>query len=191
MPLLHERAQLVAGDVQAVEVGVAVVALHLFALDAHLSVGLLVSVLVQITQRDLENATTQRVGGNFYSTQSVSQSRTSKRANFAGLARSQKSRAPAPVLTLSGRFIARGQGRGRVVEVGRHAHVVPLLLDERMGATQKRLVRYAAIAKGTEQKPHQPASVWPESPSQSPIEFMRAAAAPSSALTPSSYCPSS
>ena len=40
-------------------------------------------------------------------------------------------------LTLSGSFIARGQCRGRDVEARGHSHVVPLLLDERMGAVQK------------------------------------------------------
>lgn len=65
VPLLDEGAKLVSGDVQTVVVGVAVVALHLFALDAHLSPGLLVGVTVQVTERDLENATTERVSGDF------------------------------------------------------------------------------------------------------------------------------
>ena len=38
------------------------------------------------------------------------------------------------ILTLSGSFVARGQRRGRDVEVRWHLHVVPLLLDERMSA---------------------------------------------------------
>ena len=44
-------------------------------------------------------------------------------------------------LTLSSRFIARGQGWGGDVEVGRHTHVVPLLLDERMSAAAQKLAR--------------------------------------------------
>ena len=63
VPLLDEGAELVAGDVKAVEVGEAVVTLHFLALHSHLSPGLLVSVLVQVTKRDLENAATKRVGG--------------------------------------------------------------------------------------------------------------------------------
>jgi len=65
VPLLDESAELVSGDVHTVEVGVAVVALDFFALDANLSPGLLVSVLVKVTERDLENATTEGVGGDF------------------------------------------------------------------------------------------------------------------------------
>ena len=65
VPLLDEGAKLVSGDVQAVVVGVAVVALHLFALDAHLSPGLLLRVAVEVTERDLENATTERISGDF------------------------------------------------------------------------------------------------------------------------------
>jgi len=65
VPLLDESAELVSGDIHAVEVSVAVVALNLFALDANLSPGLLVSVLVEITEGDIENATTERVSGDF------------------------------------------------------------------------------------------------------------------------------
>ena len=65
VPLLDESAELVSGDVHTVEVGVAVVALDFFALDAHLSPSLLVSVLVEVTERDVENATTEGVGGDF------------------------------------------------------------------------------------------------------------------------------
>jgi len=65
MPLLDESAKLVSGDVHAVEVSVAVVAFNFFALNADLSPGLLVSVLVKITEGDLENATTERVSGDF------------------------------------------------------------------------------------------------------------------------------
>ena len=65
VPLLDESAELVSGDVHTVEVGVAVVALDFFALDAHLSPSLLVSILVEVTERDVENATTEGVGGDF------------------------------------------------------------------------------------------------------------------------------
>ena len=67
VPLLDEGAELVSSNVHAVVVGVAVVALHFLTLNSDLSPGLLVSVLVEVTERDLENATTEGVGGNFYS----------------------------------------------------------------------------------------------------------------------------
>ena len=66
VPLLDQGAELVSRDVHAVEVGVAVVALHFLALDSDLSPGLLVGVLVQVAKADFENATTERVSGNFY-----------------------------------------------------------------------------------------------------------------------------
>ena len=65
MPLLDERAELVSSDVHAVEVRVAVEALHLLALNAHLSPRVLVGVSVEVTERDLENATTQGVSRDF------------------------------------------------------------------------------------------------------------------------------
>ena len=65
MPLLDESAELVSGHVEAVVVSVAVVAFHFLALDLHLSPGLVVSVLVQVTERDLENATTEGVSRDF------------------------------------------------------------------------------------------------------------------------------
>lgn len=65
VPLLDKGAEFVSGDVHAVEVGVAVVALNLLALNSDLSPGKLMSVLVEVTKADLENATTERVGGNF------------------------------------------------------------------------------------------------------------------------------
>ena len=64
MPLLDQGAELVSGDVHAVVVGVAVEALHFLTLHSDLPPGILVSILVQITERDVENATTERVGGN-------------------------------------------------------------------------------------------------------------------------------
>ena len=64
VPLLDHRAPVISRDVHAVKVRVAVVALHFLALDAHLSPGLLVGVLVQVAQRELENATAERVSRN-------------------------------------------------------------------------------------------------------------------------------
>lgn len=69
VPLLDQRARLVAGNVHTVEVGVAVVAFDFFALDLHLSPGVFVSLAVQISKRDLENATLEGVSGNFYVSQ--------------------------------------------------------------------------------------------------------------------------
>ena len=65
VPLLDESAKLVSGDIHAVEVGVAVVSFHLFALHANLSPGLFMGVVVKVTKRDLENATTEGVSGDF------------------------------------------------------------------------------------------------------------------------------
>jgi len=48
VPLLDEGAELVSGDVDTVEVRVAVEALHFFDLDTDLSPGLLVGFTVQI-----------------------------------------------------------------------------------------------------------------------------------------------
>ena len=81
VPLLDESAELVSGDVEAVEVGVAIVALNLLALNANLSPGELVGFLLKITERDLENATTEGVSGNFYNTPTKS-AFEHKRANF-------------------------------------------------------------------------------------------------------------
>lgn len=64
VPLLHERAQLVSGDVHALEVRVAVEGLNLLALNLDLSPGLVVGVLVEVTERDLENATTERLSSD-------------------------------------------------------------------------------------------------------------------------------
>lgn len=65
VPLLDNSAELVAGDVHAVEVGVAVEALDLFDLYLHLSprVG---GVSVQIGQRNLKHTALQAVGGDLY-----------------------------------------------------------------------------------------------------------------------------
>lgn len=70
VPLLDEGAHLISGDVETVEVRVALEALDFFALQAHLSPALLVSVLVKVTERDLENTTAERLSRDFYSTHS-------------------------------------------------------------------------------------------------------------------------
>ena len=64
VPLLDEGAELVSGDINAVEVRVAVETLNLFALYANLSPCLLVGVTVQVGKRDLENATFQTIRCN-------------------------------------------------------------------------------------------------------------------------------
>ena len=64
MPLLDKGAELISGDVHTVEVSVAIVAFNFFALDTDLSPGLLVSVLVEVTERDVEDASTEGVSGD-------------------------------------------------------------------------------------------------------------------------------
>ena len=66
VPLLDDGAELVASDVHAVEVGVAVEALDLFDLHLHLSPGLFVAVSVQISKRYLKHTTLQAVSGLLY-----------------------------------------------------------------------------------------------------------------------------
>ena len=66
VPLLNDGAELVTGDVHAVEVGVAVEALNLFNLNLHLSPSLFVAVSVQISQRYLKHTALQAVGGDLY-----------------------------------------------------------------------------------------------------------------------------
>jgi len=63
VPLLDQSAELVSGDIHAMEVSVAVVALDFFDLHLHLSPGVLVGLSVQVTQRYLENTTSQAVSG--------------------------------------------------------------------------------------------------------------------------------
>ena len=65
MPLLDEGAQLVSGDVHAVEVGVAVVCFHFLALNLDLSPSLLVSVLVEVTEGNLEDTSAEGVSSDF------------------------------------------------------------------------------------------------------------------------------
>ena len=57
VPFLDKRAKLVTGDVHTVEVGVAVETFDFLALELYLSPCLLVSVVVQFTKGDGENAT--------------------------------------------------------------------------------------------------------------------------------------
>ena len=64
MPLLDKGAELISGDVHTVEVSVAIVAFNFFALNTDLSPGLLVSVLVEVTERDVEDASTEGVSGD-------------------------------------------------------------------------------------------------------------------------------
>lgn len=64
VPLFDEGAELVASDIKAMVVGEAVEALNLLALHFNLSPSLLASILVQVTERDLENAAAKRVGGD-------------------------------------------------------------------------------------------------------------------------------
>jgi hypothetical protein len=62
VPLLNEGAKLVTGDVHAVEVGVAVKALDFLDLELDLSPCELVSVVVQLTERNGEDTTAEGVG---------------------------------------------------------------------------------------------------------------------------------
>ena len=65
VPLLDEGAHLVASDVHTVEVSVAVEALNFLALDADLSPGLIVGLLVEVTEGNLKDTATEGVGGDF------------------------------------------------------------------------------------------------------------------------------
>lgn len=71
VPLLNDGAELVAGDVHAVEVGVAVEALDLLNLHLHLSPGLFVGVSVQISQRYLKHTALQAVSSDLYIVKNV------------------------------------------------------------------------------------------------------------------------
>lgn len=62
LPLAHERPELVGGEVEAVEVGQAVLALHLVNPQADLAERV-VLVLLEIGERDFEDAALQRVVG--------------------------------------------------------------------------------------------------------------------------------
>ena len=67
VPLLDEGAELVTSDVHTVEVGVAIETLDFFALELDLSPGLLVGILVELTEGDGEHAATEGVGGDLLS----------------------------------------------------------------------------------------------------------------------------
>ena len=66
VPLLDEGAKLVLGDVDAVEVGVAVIALHFLHLHLYLSPGLGTACSVQISQRYFKHSTLQAISGVLY-----------------------------------------------------------------------------------------------------------------------------
>ena len=68
MPFLDKRANLVSSDVHSIEVSVAIEVFHLFNLQSDLSPGqflLFIWIAVQISQRYLENTTSQAIGGDF------------------------------------------------------------------------------------------------------------------------------
>jgi len=74
VPLLDEGAELISCDVQAIEVSVAIEVLYFLNLQSHLSPGklfLFVRITVQISQRYLENTTSQAISGNFLSSSLV------------------------------------------------------------------------------------------------------------------------
>lgn len=66
VPLLYEGAELVTGGVKAVEVGVAVHAFNFLNLELDFSPGGFVVFVLEVGERDFENATTQRVGSDFF-----------------------------------------------------------------------------------------------------------------------------
>ena len=61
MPFLDEGAELVSGDVHAVEVGIAVVSLNFLNLDLNLSPVLFVGLTVQVSERNLEDTSSERI----------------------------------------------------------------------------------------------------------------------------------
>lgn len=66
VPLLDEGAKLVLSDVNAVEVGVAVVALYFLYLHLDLPPSLSTACSVQISQRYFEHSTLQAISGVLY-----------------------------------------------------------------------------------------------------------------------------
>ena len=76
VPLLHKGAELIAGDVHTIEVGEAVESLHFFDLELDLSPSRFVVFILQVSEVDIENATTQAVSCDLYQTKEVN-----KRAN--------------------------------------------------------------------------------------------------------------
>jgi hypothetical protein len=63
VPLLDESAETVTSDVEAVEVGVAIVTLDFLALEANLAPCLFVSVGVEVTNGDGEDTVAEGIGG--------------------------------------------------------------------------------------------------------------------------------
>lgn len=64
VPLLDEGAKLISSDIHTVEVGVAVISFHFFTLYLYFSPGLVVSVTVEVGERDLEHSVAEGVGGD-------------------------------------------------------------------------------------------------------------------------------
>jgi hypothetical protein len=64
VPLLDEGAELVASHVQTVEVGVAVEAFDFFNLHLDLPPGGLVGVVVELTERNVEDTAAEGVSGD-------------------------------------------------------------------------------------------------------------------------------
>lgn len=65
VPFLDEGAQLVAGDVESIEVGIAVLSLYFLNLESDLSPGNFVVLILQVGKGNVEDTTTQTVSGNF------------------------------------------------------------------------------------------------------------------------------
>mmetsp|Transcript_19323 Transcript_19323/g.46682 ORF Transcript_19323/g.46682 Transcript_19323/m.46682 type:complete len:224 (-) Transcript_19323:186-857(-) len=61
VPLAHQAADLVAGEIHAVEIRQAVLALDFLAAELHLAEGHILRVGVEVSQGDLKHATTQTV----------------------------------------------------------------------------------------------------------------------------------
>ena len=76
VPLLDNGAELIAGNVHTVEVGIAVEALNFLDLDLHLSPGLFVAVSVQISQRYLKHTTLEGVSSNLLTSSSVARGKS-------------------------------------------------------------------------------------------------------------------
>ena len=114
VPLLDNCAELVASDVHAIEVSVAVEALDFFDLDLHLSPGILVAVSVQISQRYLKHTAFQTVGRVLYINKWFVKLREK--------------------LTLTSGLVAGGKSGGSNVENGGDVDVVPFLLLEGVSA---------------------------------------------------------
>jgi hypothetical protein len=64
VPLLNEGAELVTGDVHTVEVGEAIETFNFFDLDLDLSPCNLMSVVVELTEGDVEDTAAEGVGGD-------------------------------------------------------------------------------------------------------------------------------